>query len=41
MEEKLSSTLELKFETVDAQKAIQLSLTLAQLVKESGYKPEL
>ena len=40
MEEKLFSILKLRFETVDAQKAIELSLRLAQLVKESGYKPD-
>jgi len=40
MKEKLFSILKLRFETVDAQKAIELSLRLAQLVKESGYKPD-
>jgi len=41
MEEKLFSILKLKFESVDAQKAIELSLELAQLVKEPGYKPDV
>jgi hypoxanthine phosphoribosyltransferase len=41
MEEKLFSILKLRFETIDAQKAIELSLELARLVKESGYKPEV